>query len=77
MRLSSGLRHALREAANWLGLACIAIGGIIWFDDLKAGVAYALGHSADEAIALADHGSASPADTSAASGMVTLKAGPR
>ncbi len=77
MRLSSGLRHALREAANWLGLACIAIGGIIWFDDLKAGIAYALGHSPDEVTALADHGSVPPTDANAASGMVTLKAGPR
>ena len=43
MRLSSGVRHALSEAAKWLLVSAIAITTIVWFDELKAGVSDALG----------------------------------
>jgi aspartyl protease family protein len=43
MRLSSGVRLALSEAAKWLLVSAIAITTVVWFDELKAGVSDALG----------------------------------
>ncbi|MCL4766277.1 MAG: TIGR02281 family clan AA aspartic protease [Hyphomicrobiaceae bacterium] len=43
MRLSSGVRLALSEAARWLLVSAMMLGSIVWFDELKAGASYALG----------------------------------
>ena len=41
MRLSSGVRLALREAAKLVVVLALAISGIVWFDELKAGITHA------------------------------------
>lgn len=41
--MSSGIKHALGEAASWLLVAAIGIATIIYFDDLKALTRQALG----------------------------------
>jgi len=64
MRLSSGVRLALSEAARWLLVAMMGIATVVWFDELKAGVSQALGlPPADPSVevtnleSIADHGS--------------------
>lgn len=47
MAISSGVRYALSEAASWLCAASIMIGGVVYFDELKAGVSHALGMTLD------------------------------
>jgi len=42
MRLSSGVRLALREAGKWLLVALVGVVAIVWFDELKAGISHAL-----------------------------------
>lgn len=41
MRLSSGVRLALREVSKWLAVSAVSMVTIVWFDDLKAGVSQA------------------------------------
>jgi aspartyl protease family protein len=43
MAFSSGSRHALREAASWLFAAAVAISTIVYFDELRAGLASTFG----------------------------------
>lgn len=43
MRLSSGVRLALSEAGKWLLVSAIGLATVIWFEEFRAGVSYALG----------------------------------
>jgi aspartyl protease family protein len=75
MAFSSGSRHALREAASWLFAAAVAIVTIVYFDDLRAGLAstFGLPNSAE----LSDLGAepAGPGAAPSSSGSVELRAG--
>jgi aspartyl protease family protein len=43
MAFSSGVKHALSEAARWLLAAVIVIPAIVYFDELRTGLSSALG----------------------------------
>ena len=43
MAYNSGARNALSEAASWLAAAAVIVGSVVFFDELKAGVAGAFG----------------------------------
>lgn len=54
MRLSSGVSNVLSEAASWLIAAGLGVVTIIWFDEFKTGMRYALGLSLPGPSALAE-----------------------
>lgn len=74
MAFSSGVKHALSEAASWLVAAGIAIASIVYFDELKSGLARAVGLPTSVELAHAE--STPPAgSTASTSGSVEIRAG--
>jgi aspartyl protease family protein len=73
MAFSSGLRHALGLAATWLAVSAAALAMIIYHDELRAGVAMALGMPPpSDTVLAAEHPAASPPQSGGTS--VELKA---
>lgn len=77
MAISSGVRYALREATSWLCAAAILIGGVVYYEELKAGALTAFGLSmAPEAGITAGSQPKAPERSATASGTtVELRAG--
>jgi aspartyl protease family protein len=73
MRLSSGARHALSQAASWLFVVGMSAATFIWFDDISAAVATALGKSAEDSVYVAETSPQSAQNTGG--GSVVLRAG--
>jgi aspartyl protease family protein len=75
MAFSSGVKYALKEAASWLFAAVVLIFTVVYFDELRTGLASAFG--LPTSAELADLG-AEPAGSGAAvssAGSVELRAG--
>ena len=73
MRLSSGVRNGLAEAATWLMAAVVGVGTFIWFDDIRSSVALALGKPGMDEIAVSEPETTDPTP----SGSVALYAASR
>ena len=75
MVFSSGVKHALREAVGWLFAALIAIASVVYFEELRTGLASAFGLPTP--VEVSDLGTAVPAPSTEAStsGNVEIPAG--
>jgi aspartyl protease family protein len=72
MAFSSGTRHLLSEAASWLFAAAVVIATIVYFDELRAGLASAFGLPTSAEVANLQ---SEPAATASNSGSVEIRAG--
>jgi aspartyl protease family protein len=75
MAFSSGMKHALNEAASWLFAAVIAIATIVYFDELKTGLASAFGLPTSGEVANPEGMSPDPSTAGSTSGSVEIRAG--
>jgi len=70
MAFSSGMKHALSEAASWLLAALIAIAIIVFFDELRTGLASAFGVPTSTDVAIVETTPVGPSE-----GIVEIRAG--
>jgi len=75
MSFSSGAKHALSEAATWLLAAVIVIATVVYFEELRAGLASALGLPTSAAVARLEIAPPVSSAAESTSGIVEIHAG--
>jgi aspartyl protease family protein len=75
MALSSGVKHALSQGASWLSAAAIAIATIVYFDELRTGLASTIGLPTSADVANLENTPPALPTTGSNSGTVEIQAG--